>query len=50
MKKEKIVQTGIRMPINLHKELKKQADNKGISQNALMLQILWKWAGNKISV
>lgn len=47
MKKQNIVQTGIRIPVNLHKELKNQADHKGISQNALILQILWEWKANK---
>lgn len=48
MKNQNIVQTGIRMPVNLHKELRKQANHKGISQNALILQILWEWKEDKI--
>lgn len=36
-----------RMPSSLFKNLKKEADNHGLSLNAMILQILWEWMGNR---
>lgn len=36
-----------RMPERLKERLKSEADKKGISLNAQMLQILWKWYEEK---
>lgn len=36
-------QTMIRMPETLKAILKKEAEKKGISLNAQILQILWDW-------
>ena len=32
-----------RLPAELLEKLKKEAKNKGVSLNALILQILWEW-------
>uniref|UniRef100_UPI004057B32F toxin-antitoxin system HicB family antitoxin n=1 Tax=Acetatifactor sp. TaxID=1872090 RepID=UPI004057B32F len=37
------IRTGLRIPNDLNSSLIKAADNHGISKNALILQILWKW-------
>lgn len=33
-----------RMPEELFERLKSEAQNRGVSVNALILQILWKWS------
>lgn len=37
-----MVQTTIRMPVELHKKLKELAKKKGLTVNALIVQALWK--------
>lgn len=39
-----MIQTTFRIPEKLYKELKSEAGRKGLSINALLLNILWKWA------
>lgn len=41
--KSKRVRTGLRIPMKLNTELILLAEENGISKNALILQILWKW-------
>lgn len=36
-----------RIPEQLLSELKAEAENTGVSINALILQILWKWTGKE---
>lgn len=36
-----------RIPASLFEAVKTQAEIKGVSQNALLLQILWDWAKNQ---
>lgn len=38
------VQTTIRIPEELYEVIKKESERKGISVNALLLNILWRWA------
>lgn len=37
------VRTGLRIPMELNTELVLIAREKGVSKNALILQILWEW-------
>lgn len=39
------MRTGLRVPYNLNTRLILEAQKQGISKNALILQILWEWAG-----
>lgn len=36
--------SGLRIPYDLNTWLTREAEKLGISKNALILQILWKWA------
>lgn len=35
-------QTTVRLPDRLHKELKKEAEQKGLTLNAYVISVLWK--------
>lgn len=37
-----MIQTTIRIPVELHKRLKELAKKKGLTVNALIVQALWK--------
>lgn len=39
----KIVRTGLRIPYDLNTWLILEAQKRGITKNALILQILWDW-------
>ena len=41
------IRVGLRIPMNLNTELILKAKESGISKNALILQILWKWEEEK---
>lgn len=43
----KRMRTGLRVPFDLNTQLILQANQKGISKNALILQILWEWVNSK---
>lgn len=38
------VQTTIRIPEELYEVVKGEAERKGISVNALLLDLIWRWA------
>ncbi len=38
-----IIRSGLRLPKELNRMLIKKAKEKGVSKNALILQILWKY-------
>lgn len=41
-KENKMIQTTIRIPVELHRKLKELAKKKGLTVNALIVQALWK--------
>ncbi len=41
-KEYRMIQTTIRIPVELHKRLKELAKKKGLTVNALIVQALWK--------
>ena len=38
------VRTGLRIPFDLNTTLILESRDRGVSKNALILQILWEWA------
>lgn len=38
--------TTIRLPEELHKKLKKEADKRGMTLNSYLISILWQITGN----
>lgn len=41
-KENRMIQTTIRIPVELHRKLKELAKKKGLTVNALIVQALWK--------
>ena len=41
------MQTTIRMPNSLHKILKKEAEEKGMTFNGYLLKLLWDYVGKR---
>jgi len=41
-RRAEMIQTTIRIPVELHKRLKELAKKKGLTVNALIVQALWK--------
>ncbi|MCD8149116.1 MAG: toxin-antitoxin system HicB family antitoxin [Clostridiales bacterium] len=43
-----VVQTTIRMPEELHQKLKEEAERRGLTLNALLIHVLWKWSRGQV--
>ena len=50
MTKDNRIRFTFRIPTSMFEALKAEAEKRGVSINALILQILWEWAEEKQSI